>query len=184
MPKKPKLSPDDLNTFREAVKGVKPLTQKKNRITPPSPPPHFVKRQSSQQKSYKLYEGTNVEPVQGEEFITFKHASISNKTLSKLRKGQYNIEAMLDLHGMTVAAAKAATERFLQDCLHNEIRVALIIHGKGHHSQMPILKNKLNDWLREIPVVLAFCSAAPEHGSRGAMYILLKRNAHEEEDMT
>ena len=96
-----------------------------------------------------------------------------------MRKGQYNVEAILDLHGMTVAKANAEVDRFLQQCLHQGIRIVLIIHGKGHHSQEPILKNKLNHWLRSIDGVLAFCSAAKEHGSRGASYVLLKRKTGE-----
>src|SRR5205085_11200856 len=133
-----------------------------------------------EKSSLHLNESLDLDPVQGEEFISYKHSSISNKTLSNLRKGQYTIEATLDLHGLFVEKAKDAVDDFLQQCLHDKVRVVLIIHGKGHHSGMPILKNKLNHWLRELPSVLAFCSAARGHGSRGAIYVLLKReNAFE-----
>jgi DNA-nicking Smr family endonuclease len=178
MVKKTKVSKEDLATFHKAVEGTKPLKHDKIRLTPP---PLKIRKQQVKfdDDELNLNEALDINPVQGEEFINFKQNSISNKILRKLRKGQYNVDAILDLHGMSVDKAKHAVYSFLQQCLHEGIRVVLIIHGKGHHSKMPILKNKLNHWLREINVVLAFCSASPSHGSRGAMYVLLKRNAEE-----
>lgn len=175
MPKKTKVSKEDLATFHKAVEGTKPLKHDKIRLTPPTPKARKQQVRFDEDE-LNLNESLDVDPVQGEEFIDFKQNSISNKILRKLRKGQYNVDAVLDLHGMTVDKAKSAVHSFLQHCLHQGIRVVLIIHGKGHHSKMPILKNKLNHWLREINAVLAFCSASPSHGSRGAMYVLLKRS--------
>lgn len=181
MPKKPPPpSQTDIDAFKKAVEGTKPLSQNKIRLaikpiktTTPMP------KKVAHKIDLHLAESDGLSNVQGEEIITYKHDSISNKILRKLRKGQYNVEAVLDLHGMSVDKANAAVKQFLQQCLQKEIRVALIIHGKGHHSHMPILKNKLNRWLRNLDVVLAFCSAAPEHGSRGATYVLLKRLTEE-----
>ena len=176
MPKKTKISQEDIDAFYEAIKGTKPLIQKKIRLKPPSPQKKPISPHSfSDKESFYFHESENLNQVAGEEFIAYKHNSISNKILRKLRKGQYNVDAVLDLHGMSVEEAKTAIESFLQECLEAHLRVVLIIHGKGHHSQMPILKNKINHWLRELDVVLAFCSAAPSHGSRGATYVLLKR---------
>ncbi|MEE9156926.1 MAG: Smr/MutS family protein, partial [Gammaproteobacteria bacterium] len=39
----------------------------------------------------------------------------------------------------------------------------------------PVLKNKLNNWLRQRDEVLAFCSTRPVDGGTGAVYVLLKR---------
>lgn len=180
MPKKKNdISPDDLALFHQAMKDAKPFTASdKVRLTPPSSRPRQkIPKDSTFEEKFHLSD-TNREPeVTGEAFITFKQSDISNKNLRKLRKGQYNVQAVLDLHGMTVEEAMTAVENFLQQCLQEGIRVVLIIHGKGHHShQSPILKNKLNNWLREINFVLAFSSAAPQHGSRGAMYVLLKKS--------
>jgi len=169
-----------METFHNAVVGTKPLIQKKIRLkTPPSTSRTVNKRPLFTEELFYLNESLDLDPVSGDEFIAFKQTGISNKTLRKLRKGQYNVEAILDLHGMSVGKAKASVDSFLQQCLHEGIRVVLIIHGKGHHSQAPILKNKLNHWLRKIHAVLAFCSAAPSHGSRGATYVLLKHMTEE-----
>ena len=96
-----------------------------------------------------------------------------NKILRKLSKGQYTIEAKLDLHGMTVAQARAAVTEFIGFHHQHGERVLLIIHGKGYQGRMPKLKNALNQWLRQAAPVLAFCSAMPGDGNRGAVYVLL-----------
>lgn len=175
MPKKTKINQEDLDIFHQAMAAVNPL--KNNKIL--LKPTRIQKKSSilplSSNNPIPLDESPLHTSVQGEEFIVFKQTCISDKILRKLRKGQYNVEAKLDLHGMTAEKANNAVGCFLQECLQEQIRVALIIHGKGHHSQqMPMLKNKLNHWLRSLPFVLAFCSATPAHGSRGATYVLLK----------
>jgi DNA-nicking Smr family endonuclease len=176
------INEQDLAIFQQAMKDVKPL-KKEEKIRP-----ELSKRKKPTKRRYEpeteslnLNESLSLDPVQSEEFISYKQADISNKILRNLRKGQYNVEAILDLHGFIIEEARSAVDNFLQQCLQERIRVVLIIHGKGYHSsQQPILKNKLNHWLRELPSVLAFCSAAPRHGSRGAIYVLLKRYAKED----
>lgn len=182
MPKKTEISQEDKDAFYDAVKGTKPLIHKKERITPTPPKPSHTRPRKTHldEDDFHVNESADTHDVRSEEFITFKQAGISNKTLRKLRKGQYNVEAILDLHGKSAEEAKFAVEKFLQQCLDRDLRVVLIIHGKSRHSEMPILKNKLNHWLRGINQVLAFCSASPLHGSRGAIYILLKRNVEED----
>lgn len=170
------ISEEDLAIFHQAMKGAKPLIKPKARVTKTTTPKKKSPiRYEEPEERINLSDSLVVDQVQSEEFIAFKQASVSNKILRKLRKGQYNVEAKLDLHGLSVEQARSAVQRFLQRCADEKIRVALIIHGKGHHSQMPILKNKINHWLRELNCVLAFCSAAPADGSRGAIYVLLKR---------
>jgi len=181
MPKKRHtISEEDLEAFQQAMKGTKPLKSNKIRLAPPLEGKKPIRKHIyHDDTTFTLSEKLALDPVQGEEFISFKQNGISNKTLRKLRKGQYNVEAILDLHGLSIEEAKSAVEYFLQQCSYEKIRIALIIHGKGHHSEMPILKNKLNHWLRELDFVLAFCSAAPFHGSRGAVYVLLRRSTEE-----
>jgi DNA-nicking Smr family endonuclease len=178
MPKKTKISDEDLQAFEKAVAGVRKITPKKIRLASPTPLP---KRSPFRKNTddYNLDSLSDTPTVSSEEFISYKHSSISDKLLRKLKKGQYNVDAVLDLHGMTVSASKKAVIRFIQECLRQDLRVALIIHGKGRHCEAPILKNSLNDWLRKIKMVLAFCSATISHGSRGAVYVLLKNSSEE-----
>ncbi|HLB43448.1 MAG TPA: Smr/MutS family protein [Gammaproteobacteria bacterium] len=170
---KPKITQQDINIFQQAVKGARPLIQRKVRLTR-SYSTKAVPAENAENNIH-LDESLYQPPVSGQEYIAYKHTSVSNKILRKLKKGQYNVEAVLDLHGMSIEKARIAVIHFLQQCLNQEIRVALIIHGKGrHHSHPPILKNKINHWLRQLTMVLAFCAATPSKGGSGALIILLK----------
>ncbi len=177
MRKKTEPSQEDLDAFMSAVKDVKPLAaRQKLPLKPPaSQRPAITSPTPPSDHHISLTDLDHVDEVYAEEIITHKETSVSNKILRKLRKGQYNVDAKLDLHGKTVIAAKLAVERFLQRRLTMGSRVVLIIHGKGRHDRAPILKNKLNQWLRDTHFVLAFCSAIPAHGGSGATYVLLRR---------
>jgi len=58
----------------------------------------------------------------------------------------------------------------------HRVRCARIIHGKGIRSSsaQPVLKQKVNYWLRLHDEVLAFCSATRGDGGTGAVYCLLR----------
>lgn len=176
--RKPIVDKNDLNLFYKAIIGAKPLIQNKIRLSSPlcSSKVNEPVVPSPSQEKLKLAESFHVPCVSAEEFISFKHPGLSHQILYTLRKGQYHIEAQLDLHGMTVDKAQVSLEHFLQDCLDEGIRTVLIIHGKGRQREQPILKNKLNRWLRKTTAVLAFCSATALHGNRGAIYVLLNHD--------
>jgi DNA-nicking Smr family endonuclease len=179
MKKKPDISLQDLNIFHSAVKGVKRIRTDKIPLLPPHAQPiKKARKKETESHAIDLNEIIDLPTVGSEEKISFNQPGISHKTLRNLRKGQYNVEAVLDLHGMTINDAKTAVNKFLRQCINDNIRVVLIIHGKGRGKQ-PILKNKLNHWLRGLTAVLAFCSASSSHGSRGAMYVLLRNMQRE-----
>jgi len=177
MKKKPIITQDDLEAFHAAVKGTRRIQHDKVSLTT-TPPPRRRLKQPPTEDILQLNETLEVNAVGSEAHLTYHQPGISHKTLRNLRKGQYNVDAVLDLHGMTVSEAKKTVDSFLRQSLKEGDRVVLIIHGKGRMTQS-ILKNKLNQWLRGITAVLAFCSASTPHGSRGAMYILLRRTQGE-----
>lgn len=116
--------------------------------------------------------------VGNEEYLEYRGHGIQHRQFAKLRNGKVHIEAELDLHGMTLAKAEPALSQFLDLCQQQRIRCVRIIHGKGWGSRdnKPVLKSKLNHWLRQSKAVLAFCSATVEDGGTGALYVLLKRS--------
>lgn len=179
MPKKTKISADDLAAFTNATQGTRRYVHEKVTLKPAKKQPKRLRADLTDHHDQNLDTSLDIPAVSSEEFISYKHSSISDKTLRKLRKGQYNVDASLDLHGMNVEQAKKAVQDFLRTCILQDIRVALIIHGKGMHSDKPVLKNSLNNWLRKLDTVLAFCSAKIVHGSRGAVYVLLKDSTEE-----
>jgi len=112
----------------------------------------------------------------GDELL-FSRNGVQHSVLRKLRRGQYRVEAELDLHRMTSQEAYAALSSFIQACKRRQYRCVRVIHGKGLGSKekRPVLKGKVNQWLARWDDVLAFCSARPCDGGTGAAYILLRR---------
>ena len=109
--------------------------------------------------------------------LRYSRPGLSKALLRKLRKGEYLVEAELDLHGKIVSEAKQSVGLFLKKCCNTQRRCIRIIHGKGLGSPggQPKLKIKLDIWLRQRDDVLAYCSAQPQDGGMGAVYVLLKK---------
>ena len=78
---------------------------------------------------------------------------------------------------MTKAQARQALLQFLAETKLIGKNCVRIIHGKGHRSsnQGPVLKPMVAKWLTQLNDVLAYCSAKPEDGGSGAVYVLLKK---------
>lgn len=178
MAKKPQLSDADQAAFKEAMKGVKPLTHTKISLT--QAPAHSNKRRAKLHLKedaailFPFSDYATLAPVGSDDLIEFFRIGIQHKVLRKMRTGQYTIEAKLDLHGMIVAEARETLGRFIIACNRKGIRHVLIIHGKGRVHSGPVLKNKLNHWLRQTNDILAFCSARAKEGGAGALYVLLR----------
>jgi len=109
--------------------------------------------------------------------IEFKRDGVQHGVYRNLRLGKYPIDARLDLHHMTVEQARSAVFQFVRDCMANDIRCALITHGKGEGREQPaLLKSCVAHWLPDFPEVLAFHSAQKQHGASGATYVLLRKS--------
>lgn len=170
------ISDNERALFREAVKDVRPL--RADRREPGGRRPAPVPRQREQDDAQVLRDMLSdaVDPAEletGEELL-FARPGLQHGVLRKLRRGQFSIEAELDLHGLTAAEAREALAGFLNA---RPGRCVRIIHGKGNSSagRLPVLKGKVNHWLRQRQEVLAFCSARPVDGGTGALYVLLGR---------
>ncbi|MDM8545613.1 Smr/MutS family protein [Candidatus Venteria ishoeyi] len=169
----------DNNLFRQLVGDVKPLKQ--NRIHPYrraiKPLPRQQMQDNEQVRRELLSDHYDPADLETGEELIYLRSGMQHGVLRKLRRGQYSLEGELDLHGLTVPEARVAITDFLHDCAFYHIRCARIIHGKGNGSwqKQPVLKNKLNHWLRQYDQVLAFCSARAVDGGTGAVYVLLKQ---------
>ena len=120
---------------------------------------------------------TTIEPVAPLDILSFQRPGVQHGVFKKLRLGRYDIEACLDLHRMTVEQARVAVIQFVRDCLSQDIRCALINHGKGEGRRQPaVLKSCVAHWLPQLADILAFHSAQQHQGGVGATYILLKKS--------
>ncbi|MDF1588279.1 MAG: Smr/MutS family protein [Gammaproteobacteria bacterium] len=170
---------DEFDLFRSEMSDAKPIHYDSVLHTAPKPKAKKLQHTTSSDRSHQANFSDMLPPetVGNEEYLEYRGPGIQYRTFSKLRNGKIHIEAELDLHGFTLAMAEITLSEFLDQCQRQQIRCARIIHGKGWSSKdnKPVLKTKLNHWLRQNPVVLAFCSATIEDGGTGALYLLLKR---------
>lgn len=173
------LDPRDRDLFRQAVGAVKPL--RCDRIEPvqshPAPIPRFTLADEQQVLADMVSDYFEPAELETGEELYYRRDGVQQAVLRKLRRGQFQVGAALDLHGMTVAAAKGALAAFLHNARRDSLNCVRIIHGKGNGSRHrgPVLKQKINHWLRQRDEVLAFCSARPMDGGTGAIYVLLRR---------
>ena len=102
-----------------------------------------------------------------------------------LSKGKRAPEASLDLHGMTLVAAEKAVSRFLAEAAGQNLRLVLIVTGKGTRLEGGRvfggrIRAEFPGWLERADnrsVVAGVRAAHPRHGGSGAFYVLLRRRS-------
>ncbi|MDX2504332.1 MAG: Smr/MutS family protein [Gammaproteobacteria bacterium] len=170
---------DDFASFRKEMKGVKPIQNDHIDLYahPDNTRPFKDKNQYDEDEFQAPISDEREYPeVTGEEFIFFSRPGLQLKTQKQLRQGKVIIDDYLDLHGLTIDEARAMLLEFIDFARKQQIRCIRLVHGKGYRAQTnkPVLKNKVNSWLRQHPDVLAFSSAQPRDGGTGAVYILIR----------
>lgn len=167
---------DEITLFREAMDQAARLHHDKTepfrrRLRPfPLPPNPAATGETPEQELIDL-------PIETGDELEFRRPGVQNRLFQELRRGHLPPEEMLDLHGLRVAEARNLLARFLGHAHRHRLRVIQIVHGKGYgsESRQPVLKQKVNQWLRQLDQVLAFCSAPRFDGGTGAVYVLLSR---------
>jgi DNA-nicking Smr family endonuclease len=94
----------------------------------------------------------------------------------KIRRGQNDIDARLDLHGHTQDTAHRELIEFLLRHAGNGARCVLVITGKGRLGT-GVLRTRLFDWIAHPdlrPFIAGHAQAHPRHGGAGATYIFLR----------
>ncbi|HEY1615473.1 MAG TPA: Smr/MutS family protein [Rhizomicrobium sp.] len=158
-------------TFRETV----PLKRARRRSTPPEattnsgkpPKPVATKRKSP---------GTGLD----------------GNTAERLRRGEIEPEARLDLHGLTETAAHHALVTFLRAAVARKLRLVIVVTGKGarppaahepfdlglNAKKRGVLRQMTPRWLAQ-PELAQFVADIREshrrHGGAGALYIYLRK---------
>jgi DNA-nicking Smr family endonuclease len=109
-------------------------------------------------------------------------APLGRRERSQLSRGRKEIEARLDLHGMTQTRAHRALSGFLQRAHHDGLTFVLVITGKGKmgaESDRGVLRRQVPQWLG-LPefraLVVGFEEAHVGHGGEGALYVRVRRS--------
>ena len=109
-------------------------------------------------------------------------APIGRRERSQLSRGRKDIDARLDLHGMTQSRAHHALSNFLQRAHREGLTFVLVITGKGRttaaQSERGVLRHQVPEWL-SLPefrsLVVGFEEAGIGHGGEGALYVRIRR---------
>ncbi len=159
---------EDGEIFREAVRGARPLADRR-RVAVSGRSPGAIARPAP--SAAPQSKGLQLDGGRGRAY------GVSRKTLRELAAGRPAPEATLDLHRHTAGAARERLTRFLADSRASGARAVLVITGKAERSPGPErLRDLVPEWLCGplSAAVLAFTPARAEHGGAGALYVLLR----------
>ncbi len=112
----------------------------------------------------------------------------------RLRRGKIEVEARLDLHGLTASAARRELLAFLTRARARGFGAVLVITGKGAGARarddsrfqpwsmdarpLPgVLRRAFTDWMAEpdfAPLCAGYSPAHARHGGSGAFYVIVR----------
>jgi DNA-nicking Smr family endonuclease len=115
---------------------------------------------------------------------------IERRKTRRIARGAEDIEARLDLHGMTQDEAHGALTRFIHRCHAQGMKTVLVITGKGRAGDSGdgvieassrgrgVLRRNVPRWLHEAglaALVVGYSAASVRHGGDGALYVMLRK---------
>jgi DNA-nicking Smr family endonuclease len=170
----------EARAFREAMRGVRRMQRaQRSRPLQPKPPAEarFTRADQREVLRESLQPPADESALATGDELSFRRPHVPESVLNRLRRGQFVVDAEIDLHGMTGAQAKAALREFVAAATERHMSCVRVVHGKGRRSgpRGPVLKNVVNHWLQRADDVLAFGSARAVDGGSGAVYVLLRR---------
>ncbi len=180
------INEEDSALFRQATEGVRRLkTEQRAESSSEKPNPKLLQSEEPPATAhwYEDPAGSSIppDPVEAEAPLFYMRSQLPHTTVKRLKKGELCSNLELDLHGLTIKQAAAELRQLIDHASQQNTRCFHLIHGKGRRSsdQTPVLKSYVNQWLRQSPEVLAFCSARQRDGGTGALYVLLKKSARQ-----
>jgi DNA-nicking Smr family endonuclease len=133
-------------------------------------------------------------PAPAKQSTLRKTGGLDGRTAERLRRGDLEPQARLDLHGLTERAAHRALITFIHGAFARGLKLVIVVTGKGlkpaaadepfdlelDSRRRGVLKNMAPRWLGESE--LARCvadvrSAHRSHGGGGALYVYLRKNS-------
>ncbi len=116
--------------------------------------------------------------------------TLERRRARRIARGAEEIEARLDLHGMTQDDAHGALIGFIRGCHASGLRTVLVITGKGRSAASEdrdetdpwrrprgVLKRNVPMWLQQSQLaglVVSYSTAHVRHGGDGAIYVQIR----------
>lgn len=173
----------DARAFADAIGPVQRLpAHGRAQVRAPLPPPQPQMRERDERAAVReaLSDEVDVESLLlTDDGLSFRRPGIGADVVARLRRGQWTIQAEIDLHGLRRDEARQVLRDFLDLATRRAQRCVRIVHGKGHGSpgRRPVLKARVQRWLAQSAAVLAFAQASGPQGGAGALIALLDRGA-------
>jgi DNA-nicking Smr family endonuclease len=171
----------DVDLFAAAMSGVKPLKGHK----PGGRAKTDIPRAKPEEPLGRQKRSVAARAMPKEPELSADDQNFDRDTSRALSRGKLLPQASLDLHGMTLPAAERAVAAFLDDATARDLRVVLIVTGKGLRLEGGRLlggriRAEFVGWLNRADNrhrVRAVRAAHPRHGGGGAFYVLLRRRS-------
>ncbi|PIW27515.1 MAG: DNA mismatch repair protein MutS [Rhodobacterales bacterium CG15_BIG_FIL_POST_REV_8_21_14_020_59_13] len=173
------LKPDERQIWRKVIKNVTPL-HPSHKALEAEPFPETVRQDVA--RSGPPPPKPDARPVAA----NVKPPPADRSAERRLRRGRVDIDARIDLHGMTQAAARLALGHFLHAARSRGFRSVLVITGKGKagaRNREPgdappgVIRRRFPEWLEEPELrhlVSGYASAHRRHGGDGAFYVMIR----------
>lgn len=185
---------EDALLWKRIAESTKPLPGRAVRSAAPGPAQREPEPKKSGPAQTSRSAPPRAAPPQAPELRPGEARGLDRRSADRLRRGQFPVEARIDLHGQTREGAHRALAAFIAASHKAGRRCVLVITGKGgppgargrdseEGGIMPdrergVLRREVPRWLNEPdlrPLVLGLAQAQPAHGGAGAFYVLLKR---------
>lgn len=159
------------------VKVMAPSAPPVARRAPPPPEPR--QRQLDEQAALRasIEDGVDVESLLlTDDGLSYRRPAVPSEVVLRLRRGEWAIQAELDLHGLRRDEARERLAEFIRLAVRQGSRCVRVVHGKGIGSpgREPVLKGKVQRWLARQGEVMAFTQARGVDGGNGALIVLLE----------
>lgn len=173
---------DEDALFREAMAGVQRIqwNSPEDEVERPAAPETFPPggEEESEPLRRLVENGDGFRVAHTPEYMEGVGCLAPPEITRRLHRGDFAVQAHLDLHGFTAADAREAFDAFMKEAITTGRRAVLIIHGRGLSSpEQPVLKTCLAEWLTTgcwRKWIVAFASARWCDGGSGASYVLLR----------
>lgn len=179
----PGLGPEDRALWRRVTRDAEPLKRRAPpapKAAPPLPPEPKAPGKPAPRPTIAAAPARPRAPT---ELGRGDIVGLDKRSAERLRRGRMDIDATLDLHGHTQAAAHRELDAFLAAAQAAGKRCVLIVTGKGTTKEAGgVLRAQVPRWLNQAPNrarVLAFDYAQPRDGGMGALYVLLRKKRNE-----
>jgi DNA-nicking Smr family endonuclease len=169
--------------FRQAMEGTRPMAgsnreEGRGKTRPAGVSPKSPAEEALEGMKALISSGLGFVVADTPEYIEGTGYQVDPMMAERLHRGEFSIQAHIDLHGLGAEQARIVFEDFLRESVIRNRRSLLVIHGRGLSSQgEPILKAKVTEWLTRGPWrkwVIAYSSARLCDGGAGATCILLR----------